>query len=33
MFYLGLGTGLLLGATFGFLLMGIIVGGNNGKLK
>ena len=29
MFYLGLGTGLLLGATLGVLIMGIIIGGNN----
>lgn len=28
MFYLGLGTGLLLGGCLGVLLMGLILGGN-----
>ena len=28
MFYLGLGTGVLLGGCFGVLLMGLIIGGN-----
>lgn len=31
MFYAGLGTGFILGGTVGVLLMGIIIGGKNGK--
>lgn len=31
MFYLGLGTGLLLGGCFGVILMGLILGGNDEK--